>query len=148
MGHGDIEAYAYQADLYCPRCMVRFFDHVAPRLPRYPELILELAAELLGINREDESSFDSGDFPKVVLGINLNDDRYDHCGSCGDCLDHDHGDCAEDQPKHADYPHEPGTLYDCEACETRCHCNHIKAQYDPSYTQCVFCALLQERHPQ
>jgi hypothetical protein len=23
---------------------------------------------------------------------------------------------------HADYPHEPGRLYDCQACEASCHC--------------------------
>jgi len=32
---------------------------------------------------------------------------------------------------HADYPHEPGRLYDCPACEDHCHCT-------PGYTQCVF----------
>jgi hypothetical protein len=32
---------------------------------------------------------------------------------------------------HADYPHEPGRLYDCPACESSCHCT-------PGYTQCVF----------
>jgi hypothetical protein len=25
-------------------------------------------------------------------------------------------------PEHADYPHEPGRLYDCQACEASCHC--------------------------
>lgn len=24
--------------------------------------------------------------------------------------------------KHVNYPHEPGYLYDCPACESRCHC--------------------------
>lgn len=33
--------------------------------------------------------------------------------------------------KHADYPHEPGRLYDCPACEARCHCT-------PGHTQCVY----------
>jgi hypothetical protein len=23
---------------------------------------------------------------------------------------------------HANYPHEPGRLYDCPACESTCHC--------------------------
>jgi hypothetical protein len=35
------------------------------------------------------------------------------------------------EPQHADYPHEPGRLYDCPACEARCHCT-------PGYTQCVY----------
>lgn len=24
---------------------------------------------------------------------------------------------------HADYPHNPGTLYGCLACESQCHCH-------------------------
>lgn len=38
---------------------------------------------------------------------------------------------ATDQLQHADYPHEPGTLYDCPACESRCHCT-------PDSTECVY----------
>lgn len=32
---------------------------------------------------------------------------------------------------HADYPHEPGRLHDCAACEARCHCT-------PGTSQCVY----------
>ena len=35
------------------------------------------------------------------------------------------------KPVHADYPHEPGRLHDCKACEDHCHCT-------PGYTECVF----------
>lgn len=35
------------------------------------------------------------------------------------------------EPAHADYPHEPGRLYDCPACEARCHCT-------PGDAQCVY----------
>jgi hypothetical protein len=34
---------------------------------------------------------------------------------------------------HVDYPHQPGTLYDCPVCETRCFC-------DDSFV-CVHCTL-------
>lgn len=34
---------------------------------------------------------------------------------------------------HVDYPHEPGRLIDCPACEARCHCDA-----DPGTTACVF----------
>ena len=47
-----------------------------------------------------------------------------------------------DQPapvEHVDYPHEPGTLYDCPACEAVCYCT-------PGF-QCVHCALEAERNP-
>lgn len=32
---------------------------------------------------------------------------------------------------HADYPHEPGRLPDCAACEARCHCT-------PGASECVY----------
>jgi hypothetical protein len=34
-------------------------------------------------------------------------------------------------PEHADYPHEPGRLSDCPACEASCHCT-------AGHTECVF----------
>jgi hypothetical protein len=38
-----------------------------------------------------------------------------------------------DEPTHVDYPHEPGRLYDCPACEAQCHCDS-----DPGHTECVY----------
>ena len=37
----------------------------------------------------------------------------------------------ETTTEHVDYPHEPGRLYDCPACEGACHCR-------PGETECVF----------
>ena len=37
----------------------------------------------------------------------------------------------QQQPAHVDYPHEPGRLYDCPACEARCHCT-------PGDAPCVY----------
>lgn len=31
---------------------------------------------------------------------------------------------------HASYPHDPGTLYDCPACEGQCFCVEISAGQD------------------
>jgi hypothetical protein len=39
--------------------------------------------------------------------------------------------------RHVDYPHTPGTLYDCPACEAACFCI--------DGFQCVHCALQAER---
>lgn len=39
---------------------------------------------------------------------------------------------------HADYPHEPGRLRACRACETRCYCTGA-----PGHTDCVHCALVE-----
>jgi hypothetical protein len=33
--------------------------------------------------------------------------------------------------QHANYPHEPGALYDCPGCESQCHCT-------PGSTECIF----------
>ena len=47
-----------------------------------------------------------------------------------------------DQPtpvEHVDYPHTPGTLYDCPACEAECFC--------ADGFQCVHCALQAEQDP-
>ena len=38
--------------------------------------------------------------------------------------------------RHADYPHTPGTLYDCPACEAACFCT--------DGFQCVHCAITAE----
>lgn len=42
--------------------------------------------------------------------------------------------------EHVDYPHWPGTLYECGACESECHCEGISA-----FTMCVFCDSNSER---
>jgi hypothetical protein len=39
---------------------------------------------------------------------------------------------------HVDYPHFPGSLFDCEECESTCYCVHGE-------TQCVHCAIKAER---
>ena len=33
--------------------------------------------------------------------------------------------------RHVDYPHLPGRLYDCPACEAECHCT-------PGDAQCIY----------
>lgn len=38
---------------------------------------------------------------------------------------------------HAAYPHDPGTLYDCDACESACYCDDLGSQ-------CVHCAIVEE----
>ncbi len=33
--------------------------------------------------------------------------------------------------KHSNYPHESGYLYDCPACDAKCHCT-------PGHAECVY----------
>lgn len=47
---------------------------------------------------------------------------------------------------HADYPHHPGTLYDCAACEWECFCDpcaSCRQRLSECCSQCVFCAILE-----
>lgn len=39
---------------------------------------------------------------------------------------------------HVDYPHKPGYLYDCPACESECYCT-------PGSAWCVFCISAEEQ---
>jgi hypothetical protein len=87
-------AYVFEGDLHCWPCIREKFGYLE-----------QLAAER-GIDLTDEASYDSGDFPKAIaMSSELNNPagdgdpeevRWDHCGSCGDCLDHDRSDCEEE----------------------------------------------------
>lgn len=90
MSSGDIAGYDYNADTYCRECIVKV-------LPTGPdgaydgwadatglmgaEEFLQGIADAFGINREDERSFDSGDFPKVILEVMI--EEPETCGNCG-----------------------------------------------------------------
>lgn len=84
----NVVGYAYQADTYCPHCIVT----VMPRRGLWspPEAgnegldeMLSRASGSLGIDHFNESSYDSGEFPKVIFRDQAADDR---CCECGDRL--------------------------------------------------------------
>ena len=66
-----IVGYSYRADIYCPEHIVgalRGRDDVAPAgFDMEAEHLLDQVAAYNLIDREDESSFDSDDFPKVAF---------------------------------------------------------------------------------
>jgi hypothetical protein len=72
----DVVGYAYQADIWCPECIAKKF---APG-QQATEAALDHAAEQRGIDRYDEATFDSDDFPKVVFRDQVEDEA---CGRCG-----------------------------------------------------------------
>lgn len=45
--------------------------------------------------------------------------------------------------EHAGYPHVPGYLYDCPACESRCHCTG-----DRSSTNCTYPVHVNPNQPE
>lgn len=93
----EIVGYAFSADTYCPE---HIGDAVTAR-PAYDgwrlvgvhrqmpaEQDLDEIAAAFGIDRYDEHSFDSGDFPKVIFADQVHDgcsaDNGYEPGQCGD----------------------------------------------------------------
>lgn len=76
-----IVGYMFQANQFCGRC-------IGGQLPtgpgETPEENLNEIAAAFGIDRGDESSFDSDEFPKVIRADQVRDD--DRCGACGELL--------------------------------------------------------------
>lgn len=62
--------YTYQADLYCAACG----DRIRAGLPLPP-----------GADADDETTYDSDDYPKPFYGTNESD-SIDHCASGVECL--------------------------------------------------------------
>lgn len=81
MNAADIAGYTYQAENYTPEKLIDAL--VAAGLVDLdsaaqwsPERILDTLAQARGIDRQDQHSFDSGDFPKVIFVDQLDPD-YD-----------------------------------------------------------------------
>lgn len=87
----DIAGYTFNADTYCPGCILDQlptseggrFDGWADLSGQPVETSLSELAAAFSIDRDDECSFDSDEFPKVCLGQSLSDEGDDRCGSCG-----------------------------------------------------------------
>jgi hypothetical protein len=97
----DIVAYTYRAANYCPRCIVGRLTvnpgdtgHRTTPWDTDPDTVethLDTLARLGGIDRDDERSFDSGDFPKVVFRDSADDYAYtegepERCATCGEAI--------------------------------------------------------------
>jgi len=83
----DIVGYIYRADIFCT-------DHIVQQIAGEDsvddvsgavEEKLDYIATMFRIDREDELSFDSGDFPKVVFRHHFAP-GIDRCSSCGEEL--------------------------------------------------------------
>ncbi len=75
-----IHGYVYHADLYCGECIGKLLGDSSGS---EAEAFLDRIAAERGIDRDDEQSFDSDDFPKVVFAGQIDDEI---CGCCGDRL--------------------------------------------------------------
>lgn len=88
----EIAGYTFRAANYHPGCLLEvmpfgpgeaFDGWRTTSLITVEENLDELAAAF-GVNRQNESSFDSGDFPKVIFADSVEDDE--ECGKCGEPL--------------------------------------------------------------
>lgn len=80
----ELAAYLYRADLHCPSCLIEamiIHRDASPAARDMPvEAVLDQCAEAMAIDRSDEASYDSAEFPKVIQLDTLEPD--DVCGSC------------------------------------------------------------------
>ena len=67
----EIAAYTYQADIYCPACLIETMiaDGIAaPAARDMPtDDVLEQCAGALAIDRDDDTTYDTSEFPKPVF---------------------------------------------------------------------------------
>ena len=92
----DVVGYTFNAATYCPGCIIdtlptgkgEVFDgwaYASGADPVGTEDNLDEIVAVFGIDRQDEQSYDSDTFPKVVFRDHLDDDE--RCDSCGETLD-------------------------------------------------------------
>lgn len=86
----EIIGYTYAADIICPPCLRRkaaFENEAHGDNAEFTPLdtLLDRWAKRQGIDREDEDTFDSDDFPKVVF--ETGDAKGERCGTCHERLD-------------------------------------------------------------
>lgn len=78
--------YDYQDHRYCPSCVIeRLLDRFELRdcpMSMDEEQCLDSMGAALGIDRYAEHSYDSKDFPKVVLADHLDDTAPKTCCAC------------------------------------------------------------------
>ena len=84
----EIVAYTYRAALYCPACLIETMiadGFAAPAARDMPtDDVLEQCAGAMGIDQDDDTSYDTDEFPKPVLLDWVTD--ADVCARCDEPL--------------------------------------------------------------
>jgi len=74
-----VVGYTFQAETLCKSCT--YNAALADWDPWVgPEAELDAMAARMGIDREDQTTFDSDDFPKVIFASDVDGDTCDGCG--------------------------------------------------------------------
>ncbi len=76
--------YVYNTDILCPVCVLTALGAPNATTENDTEAILNLVSGIMLINRQDENSFDTSEFPKVILPLTEGADS--NCDSCGEAL--------------------------------------------------------------
>jgi hypothetical protein len=83
----DIVAYTFQAETLCPACVLDRIPEARELSDNSPamdtEAVLHAVAVSHGIDWEDEYSYDSDEFPKVIFASQIEDER---CSDCSETL--------------------------------------------------------------
>jgi hypothetical protein len=84
----NIVAYTFQAENVCPACIVEKMIAAGLAAPAARDMrvedVLDQIADANCIDRYDEKSYDSGEFPKVVFSSQVESDE--RCDSCGESV--------------------------------------------------------------
>lgn len=81
----DIIAYTFQAEILCPSCTLDTLNVPnSLRQEQDHESIIETLADAHNIDWQDEYSYDSDEFPKIVFASQIEDDEY--CGNCHELI--------------------------------------------------------------
>jgi hypothetical protein len=82
-----IVGYTFNTENYCVDCTREMFTPENLTIPAdaSTEGVLEAASLARGINRLDESSYDSSEFPKVIFASQIESDE-EYCGNCHESL--------------------------------------------------------------
>jgi uncharacterized alpha/beta hydrolase family protein len=90
----SVVGYQLRADQYCLDCIEDETIKVVNNWTKIDKSIfdnenvidsedmLDIIAKKIGIERMDEYTFDSWDFPKVIFADQIDDENIDYCGEC------------------------------------------------------------------
>jgi len=75
----DIVGYTYNAEQWTPAGLIAQYVNegglATMRKAQSPEEVLDMLAAYEGIDRQDERSYDSDDFPKVIFSSDVDEDE-------------------------------------------------------------------------
>lgn len=81
--------YTFKAENYCPDCIIPAMSGVKEDIGYVwsVEGVLDQIAGFIRVDRQDENTFDSGDFPKVITEQILSaDGGKSRCSNCNERL--------------------------------------------------------------